>query len=293
MLLGEFLEKVHVSPLDKQKPSSGLAETIYSRVGPVTPGHSLAYAVSKVGALVANYFYPLHSDRAKFLIGLYTALYLVLDDVGPAMVPDIARFRQRLLQPNRDQPEIFDLLATVMEGFDREFSTPCANKLFVSVINSLSSLEIEYDRSASFTAKASPSFPKYFRNMNGSSEAYVFFLLPGELYSMQRMKLLLQGVPELLDITDEINDLFSFYKESIVGTESDTFVYQKSRVDGISVRQTLQTLCNSILRRRSLIWRIFEDDPLLQSLASEYVLGQVQFYLSCERYRLSDLDWGN
>ncbi|KAL2867358.1 isoprenoid synthase domain-containing protein [Aspergillus lucknowensis] len=290
-LLLELLKHIPIQPQAQQRPCSDLTDAIYSRLGPVTSDQSLARAGSKIGTLVAIYFYPLHRDHCQFLIELYAAAYLVLDDLGPAMVSEISQFRMRLLQQAENQPGVFGLLVMLFEDFDREYSTPCANKLFTSVVNTLSILEVECDSSAAFKGPASPLFPKYFRNMTGSSEAFVYFLRPKDIFSMARMKLLLQGVPELLDITDGINDLLSFYKESVVGDERDTYVYQKSRVDGVSVRQTLQSLSREIIRRYALIQRIFKDDPVLQELGSRYVEGQIEFYFACERYRLSELGW--
>ncbi|GLA72084.1 terpene cyclase [Aspergillus tubingensis] len=299
-LLAGLLENMGISPLEEQRPCDDLAMAIYARLGPVLPEEHQAFAraVCKVGALVGIYFYPCHSEFIQRLIGVYTAVYLVLDDLGHTMVDSIAQYRQQLVRPNspvagasEEPPTVFSLLTSLFEEFDREFPTACANKLFASVVNSLASLELEYDESTIFSSVASPTFPKYFRNMNGSSEAYVYFLLPHEVSSMSRLKRLLQAVPELLDITDEINDLFSFYKESVVGLERETFVYQKARVDGSSAYQTLQMLSGEILRRERLIQCILQSDPVLAHLASMYIRGQIAFYLSSERYRLSELAW--
>ncbi|RAH52131.1 terpenoid synthase [Aspergillus piperis CBS 112811] len=212
------------------------------------------------------------------------------------MMDSIAQYRQQLVQLSSTVAEVseepstmFSLLTSVFEEFDREFPTACANKLFASVVNSLSSLELEYGQSAIFSSVVSPTFPKYFRNMYGSSEAYVYFLLPHEVSSMSRLKRLLQAAPELLDNTDEINDLFSFYKESVVGLERETFVYQKARVDGSSAYQTLQMLSGEILRRERLIQSILQSDPVLAHLASMYIRGQIACYLSSERLRPSEL----
>ncbi|OJZ82632.1 hypothetical protein ASPFODRAFT_36183 [Aspergillus luchuensis CBS 106.47] len=201
------------------------------------------------------------------------------------MVDSIAQYRQQLLrlsstvaEMSEEPSTVFSLLIRIFEEFDREFPTACANKLFASVVSSLFSLELEYGQSAIFSSVASPTFPKDFRNMNGSSEAYVYFLLPHEV-----------STPELLDNTDEINDLFSFYKESVVGLERETFVYPKARVDGSSAYQTLQMLSGEILRRERLIQSILQSDPVLAHLASMYIRRQITFYLSSERLRPSEL----
>lgn len=113
---------------------------------------------------------------------------------------------------------------------------------------------------------------------------------------MTRMKLLLRAIPELLNVTDELNDLFSFYKESVIdidrdsAIERDTYVYQQACVDGAPVWNVIQSVAEKIKQRYATIESILQDDPFLQELGREFMIGQMQFYLTSKRYRLSELD---
>lgn len=286
--LKDMLKVMGVSLSRKQLPCARLTDKIFAHISQVTLNQELARKVSNVAALVAVYFYPSHDEDVQRLIGMYTALYLVLDDEGDTMVAEISQFRKRLTK-QESQSAPFELLTRLFSEFDRVFPPVVANKLFAGILASLTSLEVELDRSTEFTGVGSPMFAKYFRNMNGSSEAYVYFLLAHEGLTVSKLKYFLQAVPELWNITDEINDLMSFYKESIVGDERDTYVYHQARVTGVSIQDALQNLAKDIPRRSELIGRIFEDDNLLRDKAQQFVIGQIEFYLTSERYRLSEL----
>ncbi|KAJ5159393.1 uncharacterized protein N7482_006397 [Penicillium canariense] len=287
-IMKDMLKTMNRIPSYEQLPCAHIYDQIVARISQVTLNQKLAKRVSKVAALVAIYFYPWHDEDVQLVIGMYTAFYLVLDDEGDTMVAEISQFRQRLLKSEK-QSAPFEMLAYLFSEFDRVFPSMVANKLFAGVLASLTSLEIELDRSTEFTGVGSPMFAKYFRNMNGSSEAYVYFLMADKEVTAAQHKHFLQAVPELWNITDEINDLMSFYKESIGGDERDTYVYHQARSTGVSIQEALRNLAKDIVRRRHLIGRIFQDDDLLRDKADQYITGQIEFYLTSERYRLSEL----
>ncbi|KAF7553349.1 hypothetical protein G7Z17_g3702 [Cylindrodendrum hubeiense] len=221
-LLKRAIENIGVNlPVDP-KPCTALTDQILARISVVTPNQTLARAASNVGAVLAINFYPSHNAEMKLLIGLYSAFLTILDDIGDTMADDIGQFRKRLVT-REQQPALFELMAELFIEFDRVLPPYLANKVFSGVLSGLASLEVEYDRSAEFTGLASPSFPKYFRNMTGHSEVYAYFLLTSENFTMERLKHFLRAVPEIWNVTDEINDLMSFYKESIVDVERDTY----------------------------------------------------------------------
>ncbi|KAJ6110807.1 hypothetical protein N7486_003042 [Penicillium sp. IBT 16267x] len=297
-LLRDFLRATGVKPIHEQIPCQGLEATIFSRIEPVTPDKRLARAASRLGTLVALYFYPIHGEKELILIGLFTACFLVVDDSGHLMINDLARFRQRMMTGEK-QSELFELMKWLFDEFDQCYPTLCANKVFASIVSAWSIFEVEFDQSpghALITTSASPLFPKYFRNMTGCSEAYVSFLLTKEDFSMPRMRLLLQATPELINISDEINDLFSFYKESVTdikretAIEQDNFVYQEACVKGIPLVDVLRSIASRIRERQALVDHITKNDAKLQRLVQEYMVGQMKFYLVSERYRLSELD---
>lgn len=296
-LLKGFLREVGLKPLESQNAAPSLEMAIFERIDPVTANKPLAKAATQIGTLVSIYFYPNHTEQSQFLIGLFTACFLVVEDDGHSMVEDLAQFRPRLMAGDK-QPELFELMKWLFAEFDGVFPRFCSNKLFASILSAWSVFEVEYDRSPSpiVTSTASPLFPRYFRNMTGCSEVYVYFLLTQENFSMARMKLLLQAIPELLNVTDELNDLFSFYKESVIdidrdsAIERDTYVYQQACVDGAPVCDVIQSVAKKIKQRYAVIESILQDDPVLQELGRGFMLGQMQFYITSKRYRLSELD---
>ncbi|KAI9045274.1 uncharacterized protein KD926_009688 [Aspergillus affinis] len=279
-ILQTTLSALSIPPTHYAPPCAELTDQIFSRIQAVTPNQAQALALSHIGALAAISFYPSHSAHLHLLIGLYTAFYLVLDDTGDTLT---------------DQIPLFELLISLFHEFDIVFSSFTANKLFSGILSSLAPLEVEFDRTTisttttSPTASISPLFPRYFRNMTGSPEAYVYFLLTNEIFTPSRPKSLLHTVPELWNLTDELNDLFSFYKESIVGLERDTYVYDKARADGVEVGRVLRDIGEEAVSRVRRIERILEGDEVLGDLMRSFVMGQVRFYFVAERYRLGRL----
>ncbi|KAL6852485.1 hypothetical protein ACO1O0_007030 [Amphichorda felina] len=287
-LLKEALKNIGVTHQPEQRPYVELKDLILSRIHDVTSDQKLADRASTLGALVTVYFFPLHNKQTQLLIGLYSANWLIMDDTGKDMGFDIGRFKQRLITQEQ-QPPLFKLEAWLFSEFDKVFPSMVANKIVAGALNAISSLEVEIDESVEFKGLASPDFPRYFRNMTGTSEPYVYFLLTNEVYSMARLKHFIRAVPELWNFTDEINDLMSFYKESIVGTERDTYVYHQTQFNETTIIEVLRGLGEDIRRRVKLIDEIFADDEVLQKLAREYVFGNVHFYFASERYRIKEL----
>ncbi|KAJ5096608.1 hypothetical protein N7456_007329 [Penicillium angulare] len=300
-----FLRDAKVDMSTAPKPDPQFESALYAEIEPTTSDKRLAKACANIGMLVSIFFFPKHEDDVRYLIGVFTAYFLLVEDSGHLMVDDLAQFRRRLMTHEK-QPAVFERMKWLLAELDKSYSSFSANKLFNGIINAWSVFEVEYDQTPGFELSkvnqetASPLFPHYFRNMTGCSEVYVFFLVMKKDCTMPRMRLLLQVTPELINITDEINDLFSFYKESVIDIkraegkeiELDNFVYQEAGVSQAPVFDVLQSTARRILDRQALIDTITKDDQKLQSLIRDYINGQFQFYCTASRYRLSELNLG-
>jgi hypothetical protein len=120
-LLKEVVQDFQLDPHKEQLSATTMHDAILSRIEVVTENDALAKGAAKIGVLVAIYFYNRHRPEAQFLIGLYSAFYLVVDDAGYSMTDDISLFRQRLLTGER-QPELFELMKWLFTAFDEQFS---------------------------------------------------------------------------------------------------------------------------------------------------------------------------
>jgi hypothetical protein len=96
-------------------------------------------------------------------------------------------------------------------------------------------------------------------------------------------------IPDLGLYTNQLNDLFSFYKESIVGDERNNAPHLRARMAQMSVATVLQQLQKEILDSLGRMNRVLQQRPALEKYVTAYIDGYVAYHLDDPRYRLSEL----
>ena len=150
---------------------------------------------------------------------------------------------------------------------------------------------MEVESGARFQAlKTSPKFPRYFRVMTGVAEAYTYFILCKDNLSADALELFVQAAPDIMDITDGLNDVLSFYKESILSTERSGYVYHRALAEQRGVCEALRGLVADVKGYIDNVRCTLQGDPMLLRLVDAYVQGTICFHVTQPRYRLSELN---
>jgi len=134
-------------------------------------------------------------------------------------------------------------------------------------------------------SNAAHSWPYYFREKIGCSEAYAFMLFPTT--SNLDISVYIQFVNDIAFFINLSNDVLSFYKEFLAG-ETNNYVSNRAHVTGKSLSDTLQDTVNDTLAAYARITKGFESTDA--SIAwRRFVHGSLDFHFTLKRYRLSDL----
>jgi len=132
-------------------------------------------------------------------------------------------------------------------------------------------------------------FPRYQRMKSGSSEAFSMFLFPEERFPERAfLGKYVVVVPEMVDWLDHVNDFLSYYKERVVGQESDTFVENQARVDGGSEKEVLDSMGDMLGKARMKILKSELDEKMKEGLL-RWMEGYVVYHLTQNRYRLKEI----
>ncbi|KAF5859799.1 hypothetical protein ETB97_002408 [Aspergillus alliaceus] len=248
------------------------------------------HQLAKYGAAAAQWFYPKHPKDLQIAIGLFTAYFFTVDDLGEQMLDDVRNFRYAIMA-REEQPPILKSFAELLSTFDKYYDTFSADKIFTGLIDFMGSCAMEFETLGKFAAlESSPNFPRYFRYMTGLAEPYVYFIFHKAAFSSEELALFIQAVPDLMDFSADVNDLLSFYKESIVSNERNTAVFHQAAGGNKDVLEVLRELITRTKGYISRIHKTLAGSPTLLSYAEAYLRGFVGFHMSQSRYRLSELN---
>lgn len=249
-----------------------------------------AAILAKQGSLVARQFYPFQSQELRRVTGVYAGYFFSIDDVclGEG---DFQKFRRSLIE-GLPQSKFFAGCAKLLRGLDTHYLEFCLDKVTTGLINHMNSTALEYETTGKFLhLLTSPKFAQYFRSMTGNAEAFVYFIVPREIWSgyNETMTQFVQAVPELIDFTNKVNDILSFYKESIVSSERNGYVYHRAQASQSTISECLSSLVDGIFESIHNIEATLISQPDLFKVVNGFIRGYIAFHVIEPRYRIGEL----
>jgi Trichodiene synthase (TRI5) len=246
----------------------------------------------KCGAVIVSTSYPFLTWRTRVMLGLYSACVILIEDRTREIVEDLKNFGTRLFlsqpQPNRLLRCWVDSIIEI-GNFCGPIGRHSIMKGSLEFVNACI-LEYEYHDRLEFPTTA-PVFPEYLRGLSGIGEAYAFFIFPQAKYPEDSY--LARYLPAIRYLSLYIcytNDIFSFYKESVISDEPLTFIGNYSRAKRITSLEALEQVYALTTEYIQRIRQIVSVDPRLQEDVEKFMHGYVAFHMTEARYRFSDLD---
>ncbi|BBN03594.1 protein MpFTPSL7 [Marchantia polymorpha subsp. ruderalis] len=164
-------------------------------------------------------------------------------------------------------------------------------------------LEYEYSESGFEIQADTPHLPLFLRQKSGGSEVFVLFVLVGphlvpenyasedgssdRLFFYNKMYPML---PELITVSDHLNDVLSFYKE--YEEEYVGYVFTVAKAENITLFEVLDGLMNQMVEIRKNVMATAERTNSLEvkRTVAQYIQGYISWHLSWEkRYRLGEV----
>lgn len=249
-----------------------------------------AVKLAKLGAALAKQYYPLHSPDLQRLIGLYTSYFFLVDDLGPEFLDDIRNFGRNATRGMPQNP-FLKSFAALLPNLDQYYPGLCSSRFTTGLIHYMDFCALEIETTGKFLhLPTSKGFPVYFRRTTGLPESWTFFTLTNDIWSEENMNLFLQATPDMIDFTNAVNDLLSYYKESTISDERNTYIYHRALADEIPVSEVLRCLVTEIHNYIDNIKTTVSDSPTLLEVVDRYLGGLIQFHVMQPRYKLCELE---
>lgn len=250
--------------------------------------------IAKLGAAAAKWFYPKHPRELQIELGKFTALAFTIDDLGHMFPEALRTYRTRLVtgQP-MDAKIMRSLVAQAHEVAQQYYDTWDGDMIVKAVLEFFSANLVEIERGAQLKpTEDSPSFTSYFRLKSGVAEPFAYFIFPLLRSRHPGDCAHLPMIPDLMAFMDEVNDIMSFYKESMVGDERDNAIYMHANAQGQGLTQALLDYRASALEliARIRAFAASQEEAGIKNQVEEFLNGYMAFHLTYPRYRLSELD---
>ncbi|KAA8895828.1 isoprenoid synthase domain-containing protein [Sphaerosporella brunnea] len=248
-----------------------------------------------LGVTFAELCYPDQPFELKVFVTIYTAVIIYLDDAitqTPDLVlPQLREYLSSFSQGGLEQP-VLALMHRYLTVEARKIWGPVGSAAVgKATLDFYLGLLIEAKFPNGLQAtKTSARFPAFLRYKTGASEAYAFFLFPDCQYPEEDyMETFLPAFPDIIEVTNGMNDVLSFYKECVVGTEWNTYFPNMARILGRDPIAVLEETCDHVVRRSREVLSTLSGKPNARRAFEIYLKGFVMWHVMEKRYRLDEV----
>jgi hypothetical protein len=247
-------------------------------------------AVARVGVATARWFYPSHDRETQVAIATFTALATAVDDLGDSMVEGLRQYRTRLLARQPLGVKVLQSLFDQVLEMGRFYDTFATDMVFKGAVEFCSANLVEIEKGALLKAnKSAPEFVNYFRLKSGIAEPYAFYIFPENLLHGSNPCCHLPLIPDLVGFINAVNDIMSYYKESLIGNERGNAIHLHAAANGQSVVESLSDYQRSALVYLGRVREYASTELVLAEKVEEFIQGFMAFHLMYTRYRLNEL----
>lgn len=235
--------------------------------------------------------YPHATPEAQTAFSLHNCYILFIDDRMRAEGPPLGDFATQLLS---SQPQSHPILRSYVKALldMQAYVGPYAASMTLSAANNfISGIAFErlYDGKV-HPPKGAVAFPPYLRIITGISEPTAHYIFPQHKFPEEEyLHIYLPCIPDLVDYVNWVNDITSFYKESIVGDERLNYVCNFAHTRDISYAKALKLITQEVCERVQRIRYVLRKSPGLMEVVEDFFKAYMAFHLEQPRYRLREV----
>ncbi|KAL3682259.1 hypothetical protein R1sor_000281 [Riccia sorocarpa] len=248
-----------------------------------------------LGCSSAMWYYFNFSRELKVVIGLFTTLAARVDDLcnkdPTTMIPEIQR---SILnwgsgdESHRVHAHIAHLQRVVTVEVPKYYGPVVSAIIIKGTIDFLVGCKMESWIPKGVACPPTASrFPVYMREKTGLGETYAYFNFPEKMFPEAKwLELYLPAIPDIAHFTNGMNDVLSYYKESLDELDENTYVKTMSRALGCSALDVWRSSCGrlkaliseiraTLSRREDLLqaWSSFQDGYIFWHLMEKRASG--------------------
>ncbi|KAH9847726.1 terpenoid synthase [Lenzites betulinus] len=248
----------------------------------------LVAAMVDTGCTIAESTYPHVSYEHQLLISVFTTYVVFFDDMGGRQnVEALGRFGQRVTTHEAQGHPILARLVDQFKEMYAMYPPVGADSIVSATLTGIMSRYMELMSADTPVFPGALRYPSYMRLMAGYSTAFIFFSFP-KGWRDPGDRSYLQIIPELVFLSDHINDILSSYKEAL-DCETDNYVHLRAAAAGKDPLTVLRDLCEETLDTIRRVDDITANDPALRQIWHNFLMGYTEFHFRAKRYRLDDL----
>ncbi|KAI0632018.1 terpenoid synthase [Trametes polyzona] len=288
-ILRRFLRQIRYRPLGavvNERLRIEIAAKFVSLNVNVSP--DLAAAWIDTGCCIAETAYSHVPYEHQRFIALYSAYALYIDDVGQRDLSSLRRFGQCLVACERIEDPVLEAFALQFREVYDLYDSLCADSINASTLAAVVGCFIEFTVDRATLKPGASGYPAYVRAMSGYAPAYAYFNFirgwrdPGDISYVQ-------VIPDIVRYTNNVNDILSYYKETLNG-ETSTYICYRAAVEKKDTLAILRETCEETALALHRVMEVTASDPLLSRICHSYLIGYVEFHMKAQRYRLGELE---
>ena len=235
--------------------------------------------------------YPHATPDAQLAYSLHCCYILFLDDRLRAHGPPMGDFATQLLLSEPQRHPILQSYTRMILNAQAHIGPYAASMSLSAANNFITGIAFEqmYDGKI-LPTKGALAFPNYLRAITGISEPVAHYVFPQHMFpEEQYLHVYLPCIPDLVDYINWMNDVTSFYKESIVGKERLNYVCNVASVRSITCKEALKFVVEELCERMRRIRYILRECPDMLHVVEDFFTGYTLFHLKQPRYMLREI----
>ncbi|KAF8887830.1 isoprenoid synthase domain-containing protein [Infundibulicybe gibba] len=241
-------------------------------------------------AAICMTLYPHLSTSTRYYICIFAACTIYLDDLAPKDATVVKEFNMSFLQNKKHMHPILDCLAILLRTTQNHFNENDASMIITNTLDYVPSLIMERDQQSMVVHAAAKNYPGYLWSSPGIARPFALFFFPPNI----PFQTYVQIIPDMINYINDVNDIFSLYKEELAG-ETSNHICLIAQVQGCTKLEAMVHSAQVSIDGARRMAAVLEFHPEACALVRKYLVqGFIGFHaLSCERYRLDDLLLGD
>ncbi|KAJ5937102.1 hypothetical protein N7466_003552 [Penicillium verhagenii] len=248
----------------------------------------------------ADKMYPHACPQLKRYIALYTTFLLYVDEKAEKnpdhLHPDLQRVTTGAgngLNTIKCDDTVMnlwlELVATETRKLYGPYSTGVITKGLIDLMLG-STVESMFATGLKLPPRLGQRASKLIRDKTGAGEVYAHFLFPEHLAAEnEHLPNYIPFIACMLDIIDDVNDILSFFKESVVGTEMNTNIMNRARTSCCEPHHVLEQICKETVETMDAVRNEIGEKGVVGKLWRDFINGYIMWHICEDRYRLKEI----
>ncbi|KAI0822012.1 terpenoid synthase [Trametes gibbosa] len=242
----------------------------------------------EVSCIVAQSAYTHISYEHQHIVARYAAHTIYIDDLGCRDLEAVAQFGRRLVAHEKFGDASMERLAVLLRDMEAFYPRLTCDLITVATLNFMAGIHNELISKERGGVPGAISFPWYMRQKTGIGSAFVLFNFVKD-WRDPADNIHLQLLPDIEFYTNTMNDVLSFYKESLVG-ETNNFIHLRAAAERKDPLTVLHEVAEETLETIYRVDALTASDAQLSQICRSYLGGYTEFHLRVARYRLGELN---